>query len=154
MVNFGDPWRVEKAVFKGISACSYLRKRRRTHRDMVSPSWYQQPNLSGIIFKTRWSISAVLVTSKRLYLGVLVHVVISENEEELTEIWYPPLLVPATQLIWDYLQNATVDFGGPWRVEKAVFRCISACSYLLKWHRTHGALHAPGTQNKTLFVTF
>ena len=42
-----------------------------------------------------------------------------ENEEELTEIWYP-LLVPTTQLIWDYLQNAMVDFSGPWHVEKAV----------------------------------
>src|SRR5258706_171472 len=57
---------------------------------MVFPSWYQQPHLSGIIFKTRRSISAVLSTSKRLYLGVLVHIVISENEEELTEIWYSP----------------------------------------------------------------
>ena len=69
-----------------------------------------------------------------------------ENEEELTEIWYP-LLVPTTQLIWDYLQNAMVDFGGPWHVKKAVFRCISAYRYLPKRHRTHGALPAPGTQN-------
>jgi hypothetical protein len=124
MVDFSDPWRVKKAVFKGIRSCSYFRKRRRTHGDMVSPSWYQQPNLSGIIFKTRRSISAVLVASKRLDLGVLVHVVTSENEEELTEIWYP-LLVPATLLIWDYLQNATVHFGGLWRVENASLRCLN-----------------------------
>src|SRR6266540_1041532 len=95
MVNFGDPWHVEKAVFKGISACSYLRKRRRTHGDMVSPSWYQQPNLSGIIFKMRWSILAVLGASKRLYLGVLVHVVIFRNGTKLTEL--SMLLVPKTK---------------------------------------------------------
>jgi hypothetical protein len=114
---------------------------------MVSPSWYLLPNLSGIIFKTQRSISAVLGTLKRLYLGVLVHINISENEEELTEIWYPP---PGTSNFPTYLGLSSKrdgQFGGPWRVEKAVFRCISAYRYLPKWHRTHGALPAPGTQN-------
>ena len=39
-------------------------------------------------------------------------------------------MVPSgtTQLILQMLQNAMVDFGGSWRIEKAVVRGISACS--------------------------
>jgi hypothetical protein len=73
---------------------------------------------------------------KRLYIGVLVHIKISRNGAELTEISSPP--PPGTSNIKAAkLKNAPVDFGGLLRVERAVNRCISAYRDLPKRRRTH-----------------
>jgi hypothetical protein len=42
-VDLGVLWRVEKASFGGISTHLYFTKWARTHRDMFTLSWYQQP---------------------------------------------------------------------------------------------------------------
>jgi hypothetical protein len=55
----------------------------------------------------------------------------SANEAELTEICYPPLGTSNPKIL-QMRENATVDFGGPWRVEKPVFEGISTYTYLGK----------------------
>ena len=71
--------------------------------------------------RTRRSISAVLYASKGLDFGVLVHIPISQNDQVLTEIQSPSQTSPpgTSNKNLPRLENAPVNFGGLWRVEKA-----------------------------------
>ncbi len=89
--------------------------------------------------RTRRSISAVLCASKGLDFSVLVHIPISQNDQVLTEIRSPSQTSPpgTSNKNLPRLENAPVDFGGLWRIEKAWFQCISTYTYLTKQPGTY-----------------
>jgi len=60
-----------------------------THRDIFTPFWYL-PLKTYECLRMRWPILAFFCMSKRLHLGVLVRIYISQNGPVLTEISSPP----------------------------------------------------------------
>jgi len=95
---------------------------------LVPPMW-KSP-------RTHWSIWAFFYASRRLYVGVLVHIHISPNDPELTEPDWPTP-AGASNIKPAQHENALVDFSVPLCVKKAVCRCISTYVYLPKRLRTH-----------------
>jgi len=96
VANFGVLLRSEKAVFGCLSTHLHLTKRSITHRVMYNPLLYLPHTKSYQRSKTRRPILAFFCVSKRLYLGVLVHIYISRNGPLLTDICASLLLIPAT----------------------------------------------------------
>ena len=92
---------------------------------------------------------------KRLYFGVLVHIKNSQQELELTEICGPSPPGTGTKNPSNH-KNAMADLGGHSRVEKSLFRCISAYKDLRKRVGTHRVIssssswYPSGTCNKNL----
>ena len=71
----------------------------------------------------RFERGRALLASKGLQIGVLVHMVTSQNNAILTEMGSCFFQVPAA-LNLQILENVAVAFGVLWRVKKASFRVL------------------------------
>jgi len=92
---------------------------------------------------------AFFCVSKRLNLGALVRIYISQNGPVLTEICSPtPRYLPLKNL--PMLKNAVANFGILLRIKKAACGCISMHLHLTKWFHTYRDMFTSGIQQRKI----
>ena len=110
-----------------------------THRDIFTPFQYL-PLKTYQCLRMQQPILVFSCMSKRLHLGALVGIYISQNSLVLTEICSPP---PPCHLKPTNAREHGGPFGVILRVKKAALGCISRHLHLTKRSSTHRDMFNP-----------